>query len=74
VPEPDSDDDVVYEDFFVAGLHMSLHPALADILLKFQVQLHQLAPNAIAPFSKYFWAIGNFGGVPKGNAFAKSLR
>jgi hypothetical protein len=46
--EPDRDEAVVYEGFFVAGLRMPPHPALADILLKLQVQLHQLMPNAIA--------------------------
>jgi hypothetical protein len=33
VPEPDNDEAMVYEDFFVAGLCMPLHLALADILL-----------------------------------------
>jgi hypothetical protein len=46
--EPQEDEAVVYEDIFVAGIRMLLHPTLADILLKFQVQLHQLMPNAIA--------------------------
>jgi hypothetical protein len=45
---------------------MPLHPALADILLHFQVQLNQLTPNAIAQLSKYFWAVGSFGGVLQG--------
>jgi hypothetical protein len=48
MPEPNNDEAMVYEDFFVAGLCMPPHPALADILLHFQVQLHQLTPNAIA--------------------------
>jgi hypothetical protein len=47
--------------FFVAGLHMPPHPALPDIFLKFQAQLHQLMPNTMAQFSKYFWAVGSFG-------------
>jgi hypothetical protein len=50
---------------------MPPHPALADILLHFQVQLHQLRPNVIAQLSKNFWAVGNFGGIPSGNLFAK---
>jgi hypothetical protein len=36
MPEPDGDEVMVYEDFFVAGLRMTPHPALADILLHFQ--------------------------------------
>jgi hypothetical protein len=35
VPKPDEDEAVMYEDFFVAGLHMPPHLALVDILLKF---------------------------------------
>jgi hypothetical protein len=71
VPEPDSDEAVVYEDFFVAGLRMPPHPTLADILLKFPTRLHQLMPNAIAQFSKYFWVVGSFGGMPEANTFAR---
>jgi hypothetical protein len=47
------------------------HPALDDILLQFQAKLHQLTPNAIAQLSKYFWAVGSFGGVPLEGAFVK---
>jgi hypothetical protein len=36
VPEPDSNEAIVYEDFFIAGLRMPLLPALANMLLKFQ--------------------------------------
>jgi hypothetical protein len=50
---------------------MPPHVTLADILLHFQTQPHQLTPNAIAQLSKYFWAVGSFGGVPLGSAFAK---
>jgi hypothetical protein len=71
IPEPDDDEAVVYEDFFVASLRMPPHPALGDILLHFQVQLHQLVPNVMAQLSKYFWVIGSFGGVPASNAFVK---
>jgi hypothetical protein len=69
--ELDDDEAVVFEEFFIAGLHMPPHPALADILLKFQAQLHQLKLNAVAQLSKFFGVVGNFGGVPLGDAFAK---
>jgi tRNA A37 threonylcarbamoyladenosine synthetase subunit TsaC/SUA5/YrdC len=45
--EPHLDEVVVFEEFFTAGLRMPPHPVLADILLKFQIQIHQLTPNAI---------------------------
>jgi hypothetical protein len=34
--EPNGDEVVVYEDFFIASLRMPPHPVLADILLHFQ--------------------------------------
>jgi hypothetical protein len=71
VPEPDDDETILFQEFFVAGLRMPLHPTLADILLKFQAQLYQLTPNAIAQLLKYFWVVGSFGGVPSFNEFAK---
>jgi hypothetical protein len=69
--EPDNNEAMVYKDFFVASLLMPPHAALVDILLHFQAQMHQLTPNTIAQLSKYFWAVGSFGGVPFGSAFAK---
>jgi hypothetical protein len=45
---PQEDEAVIFEDFFVVVSRMPPHPALADILLKFQPLLHQLMPNAIA--------------------------
>jgi hypothetical protein len=57
--------------FFTIGLRMPPHPVLADILLKFQVQLHQLTANAIAQLSNYVWAVASFGGVLSVNGFAK---
>jgi hypothetical protein len=48
MPEPNGHGAVVYKDFFITSLCMPLHPALADILLHFQSQLHQLMPNTIA--------------------------
>jgi hypothetical protein len=56
VPTPNEDDEaVVFEDFFAAGLRIPPHPMLLDILHKFQVQLHQLTPNAIVQISKFIW-------------------
>jgi hypothetical protein len=47
IPEPHLDEVVIFEEFFTAGLRMPPHPVLADILLKFQIQIHKLTPNAI---------------------------
>jgi hypothetical protein len=40
VLEPQSNEAVVFEEFFTARLRMPPHLALSDILLKFQMQLH----------------------------------
>jgi hypothetical protein len=54
IPELANDEAVLFKEFFAAGLRMSPQPVLTDILLKFQVQVHQLIPNGFAQFSKYF--------------------
>jgi hypothetical protein len=55
MPGPNSDEAVVFEEFFSVGLQMPPHHVLTEILLKFRVQLHQPTPNAIVQMSKYFW-------------------
>jgi hypothetical protein len=35
MPEPNGDEAIMYEDFFIIGLHKPPHPTLADILLHF---------------------------------------
>jgi hypothetical protein len=71
VPEPQPDEAVVFEEFFSAGLRMPPHLVLADILLKFQAQLHQLTANAMVQLSKYILAVMSFGGVLLADGFAK---
>jgi hypothetical protein len=71
VPEPNPDEVVVFEEFFTAGLRMPPHPVLVDILLKFQVQIHQLTPNAIIQLLKYIWAVASIGGVSSAEGFMR---
>jgi hypothetical protein len=71
VPEPADNKVVVFEEFFIAGLHTPPWPALADIQHKFRVQLYQLTPNAIVRLSKYIWAALSFGGISTSDGFAK---
>jgi hypothetical protein len=70
-PWPNSDEADVFEEYFTAGLWMPPYHVLTKILLKFQVQLHQLTLNAIVQISKYFWAMLSFGGEPSSDGFAK---
>jgi hypothetical protein len=67
---PREDEVVVFEDFFVAGLRIPLHPILLAILHKFQVQLHQLTPNAIVQISKFIWAVTSCEDRPNAEVFA----
>jgi hypothetical protein len=69
VPKPNQA--VEFEEFFTAGLRMPSHLVLSDILLKFQVQLHQLTPNTIGQLSKYIWVVASFSGVPSADGFAE---
>jgi hypothetical protein len=62
---------IVFEEFFATGLRMPPHLALTKILIKFRVQLHQLALNAFAQLSKYFSAVMSFGGKPSSDGFVK---
>jgi hypothetical protein len=69
--EPNTDEVVVFEEFFVAGMRMPPHPALIEILLMFWVQPHQLTLNAIAQLSKYFLAVLSFSGELSSDGFVK---
>jgi hypothetical protein len=70
VPDPVENEVVVFKDFFSAGLHMPPHPVLLDILHTFQVQLHQLIPNAIVQISKFIWVVPSCRGRPTADVFA----
>jgi hypothetical protein len=70
VPDPQENEAVAFEDFFAAGLCIHPHPILLDILHKFQVQLHQLMPNAIVQIDKFVCAVTSCGGHPTADVFA----
>jgi hypothetical protein len=69
--EPQVNEAVVFEDLFTVGLRVVHHPVLVDILWKFQVQLHQLTPNAIVQIRKFIWAVSSCGGYPTADVFAR---
>jgi hypothetical protein len=71
IPESAEDEVVMFEEFFAAGLQMSPQSVLADILVKFRVQLNQLTPNTFAQLSKYFWVVMSFGGKPSSDGLVK---
>jgi hypothetical protein len=70
VPEPKGKL-VVSEAFFAAGLHLPAHRFVADVLRRFNVQVHQLTPNVVVALAKYVWATTSYGGQPSVEVFAK---
>jgi hypothetical protein len=70
VPEPEGEL-VVFEAFFIAGLRLPAHHFVSEVLQKFEVQVHQLTPNAVVALAKYVWATTSYGGQPSVEVFAK---
>jgi hypothetical protein len=70
VPEPEGEL-VVFEAFFAAGLRLPAHRFVGEVLRRFNVQIHQLTPNAMVALSKYVWAMTSYGGQPSVEVFAK---
>jgi hypothetical protein len=70
VPEPEGEL-VVFEAFFAAGLRLPAHRFVGEVLRRFNVQVHQLTPNAVVALSKYVWATTSYGGQPSAEVFAK---
>jgi hypothetical protein len=70
IPEPEGEL-VVFEAFFAAGLRLSAHRFVAEVLRRFEVQVHQLTPNAMVALAKYVWATTSYGGQPSVEVFAK---
>jgi hypothetical protein len=71
VPEPEGEL-IVFEAFFAAGLRLPTHQFVAEVLRKFEVQVHQLTPNAVVALAKYVWAVSSYGGQPSVEVFAKN--
>jgi hypothetical protein len=62
---------VVFEAFFAAGLRLPVHRFVGEVLRKFDVQVHQLTPNAVVALAKYVWAMTSYDGQPSVEVFAK---
>jgi hypothetical protein len=70
VPEPEGEL-VVFEAFLTAGLRLPAHRFVAEVLQRFEVQVHQMTPNAVVALAKYVWAVTSYGGQPSVEVFAK---
>jgi hypothetical protein len=63
---------VVFEAFFIADLHLPAHYFVAEVLQRFEVQVHQLTPNAVVALAKYVLAVSSYDGQPSVEVFAKN--
>jgi hypothetical protein len=71
VPEPEGEL-VMFEAFFIAGFCLPAHRFVAEVLQRFEVQVHQLTPNVVVALAKYVWAATSYGGQPSVEVFAKN--
>jgi hypothetical protein len=63
---------VVFKGFFNVGLQMHVHRFVVKVLEHFEVQLHQLTPNAMVALTKFIWAEVTYGGQSSVEVFAKN--
>jgi hypothetical protein len=70
VPEPEGEL-VVFEAFFADGLRVPAHRFVAEVLCRFEVQVHQLTPNVVVALAKYVWETTSYGGQPSIEVFVK---
>lgn len=47
LPEPKENDIVVFKSFFWAGLRLSMHMMVTEVLKKYGIYIHQMTTNAI---------------------------
>jgi hypothetical protein len=57
IPDPRDDKVIVFKSFFRAGIRFPLYKMISEVLKKFEIYLHQLAPNAIVRLIIYIWAL-----------------
>jgi hypothetical protein len=69
--EPKEDEVVVFKSFFRAGLRSPLNVMIGEVLLNFEIYLHQLTPNTIVRLSVYIWALRSQGMSPDAEAFCR---
>jgi 5-methylcytosine-specific restriction endonuclease McrA len=71
VPEPKGEL-VVFEAFFTVGLHLPTHWFMVEVMRRFEVQIHQLTPNAMVALAKFVWVVTSYSGEPSVKVFAKN--
>jgi hypothetical protein len=54
------------------GLRLPAHHFVAEVLQRFEVQIHQLTRNAVVALAKYVWAVTSYDGQPSVEVFPKN--
>lgn len=71
VPEPKPYEAVVFHDFFVVGLRFPCENLLSEVLERFNLQLHQLTPNAFSRLGIFAMALKMMGCQLNVNTFTR---
>ena len=64
---------VVFKEFFAAGLRLSAHRFIVEVLRKFEIQIHQLTSIAMVALAKYVWAVTSYGEESYVEVFTKNF-
>jgi hypothetical protein len=71
IPEPEGEL-AVFMPFFVTGLCLLAQRFMVEVLQRFEVQVHQLTPNAVVALTKYVWVVTSYGGQLCVEVFTKN--
>lgn len=70
---PNPNEVVVFYDHFIAGFSIPCHDFVLVVLDKYQVQLHEITPTAIAHLSKFVRAMVSYAGCSRYRGFCEVL-
>lgn len=68
---PHPDEVIVFRDQLISGLMIPCNDFVLCVLRRYRIQLHELAPDAIAHLSKFVRAMTSYGGDPEIEVFVK---
>jgi hypothetical protein len=68
-PVPKVDEVVIYRSFMKAGLQFPLSKFLVEVLMTFEIYLHQITPEAIIKMGIFIWDMRSQGLEPSAKCF-----
>jgi hypothetical protein len=69
VPTPEENEVVIFRSFFKARLRFPLRKFVVEVLMIYQVYLHQITPEAIIRMGIFVWAMRSQGLEPNAKSF-----